>query len=131
MHGALCDDMGLGKTLQTLTVMQNEIYKDQLRNREENRCSLIICPPTLTEHWIYEIKKYLDTEKVIKATIFRAFTPSSHSKATNEIKNILNENNILIISFSALQKNLDLFLDYQFKFCILDEAHIIKNPKTK
>ena len=28
-NGVLCDDMGLGKTIQTLMVLQNEIYRNK------------------------------------------------------------------------------------------------------
>jgi TATA-binding protein-associated factor len=68
MHGALCDDMGLGKTLQTLAVLQNEIYKQKQKNI--NTPSLILCPTTLCDHWMGEINKYVDTNK-ISAQIFK------------------------------------------------------------
>lgn len=57
LHGILCDDMGLGKTLQTLCILA----LDHNRNKEAPS-SLVICPPTLTGHWVYEADKFFKPE---------------------------------------------------------------------
>ena len=123
LHGALCDDMGLGKTLQTLVVLQSEILKFYEKNPNNKTISLIVCPPTLSEHWLYEIKKYLDNN-VIKPTIFK----SNAYKNENEI---VEQCNVLIISYNNLQKSIDLLSHINFMFCVVDEGQILKNAKTK
>ncbi len=90
-------------------------------SRDETSISLIFCPTTLTEHWFYEIEKYLDSS-VIKPFIFK----------NNAKKSEMTDNyNVIIMSFNIVQKFLDIFGDHQFKFCIVDEAHAIKNSKSK
>lgn len=37
LNGALCDDMGLGKTLQTLSVIQSEIYKNRKQMKKNSK----------------------------------------------------------------------------------------------
>lgn len=123
LHGALCDDMGLGKTLQTLVVLQSEILKSLQKNPNKKTISLIVCPPTLTEHWLYEIKKYLDLS-VIRPVIFKSNT------FKNEIE-ILEKYNIVIISHNNLQKSIETFGNINFMFCVIDEGQILKNSKTK
>lgn len=123
LHGALCDDMGLGKTLQTLVVLQSEILKCSQKNPNKKTISLIVCPPTLTEHWLYEIKKYLDLS-VIRPVIFKSNT------FKNELE-ILEKYNIVIISHNNLQKSIETFGNINFMFCVIDEGQILKNSKTK
>jgi len=123
LHGALCDDMGLGKTLQTLVVLQSEIKKISDKNPKNKSISLIVCPPTLTEHWLYEIKKYLD-HNIMKPIIFK----SNSFKNENEI---FEQYNILIISYNNLQKSIEILTHINFLFCVVDEGQILKNAKTK
>lgn len=119
LHGALCDDMGLGKTLQTLVVMQSEIAKLQ----EKPSLSIIVCPPTLAEHWLFEIRKYLDCE-IVKAAVFRA-------NASKNAGELAKKFNVLIVSYNNLQKSIESFAGLKFLFCVVDEAQVLKNAKTK
>jgi len=71
LSGALCDDMGLGKTLQTLTVVENEYLKQSHKQKNEGpQVSLVICPTTLIEHWVYEYKKYFPQGSLQCITIY-------------------------------------------------------------
>lgn len=123
LHGALCDDMGLGKTLQALVVIQSELFKFYEKNPQKTSLSLIVCPPTLTEHWLYEINKYLD-QTILKPLIFKPTSFRSESE-------ILANYNLLIISYNNLQKSIDFFNGFNFLFCVVDEGHVLKNSKTK
>ena len=67
LHGILCDDMGLGKTLQSICIIAGDHH---YRNLYLDACtphvkSLVVCPPTLTGHWVYEINKFVE-EKYLK-----------------------------------------------------------------
>lgn len=47
--------MGLGKTLQTLCILAID------HNRVKSApSSLVVCPPTLTGHWMYEAEKFFN-----------------------------------------------------------------------
>lgn len=58
-----CKHKGLGKTLQTLAVIQNQIFKNREKKKPATP-SLILAPPTLTEHWLNEIKKFLNDKEI-------------------------------------------------------------------
>ncbi|KAK0458447.1 SNF2 superfamily chromatin remodeling protein [Desarmillaria tabescens] len=66
LHGILCDDMGLGKTLQSICILASKHFEraEKYAATKAPDCvplpSLVICPPTLTGHWYYEILKYAD-----------------------------------------------------------------------
>ena len=62
----LIADMGLGKTLQSLCIMAGD-HHHRVRELEVNGSttappSLVVCPPTLTGHWCYEVRKFCDPE---------------------------------------------------------------------
>uniref|UniRef100_A0A8R1I4E9 Helicase ATP-binding domain-containing protein n=1 Tax=Caenorhabditis japonica TaxID=281687 RepID=A0A8R1I4E9_CAEJA len=56
MHGILADDMGLGKTLQTMCIVALSVDKDEMKAKE--KCSLIVCPRTLVDHWCHEWNRF-------------------------------------------------------------------------
>ena len=123
MSAALCDDMGLGKTIQTLAVLQEEIYQQSKKSAEKTLCSIIVVPSSLTEHWHYEIQRFCD-KTIIK--------PYVYSSAQNKSRNWNPEkHNLVIISYLMLSKHIDYFKDIKFLFLILDEAHLLKNPKSR
>lgn len=125
LNGALCDDMGLGKTLQTLVVMQELIYQQFYVNKStpksQNR-SIIIVPSSLIDHWLYEVKRYCDGD------LLRGFAHSTYQKNDD---NFNSGYNLLVISYQSFVKNYEQFEKSNFFFAILDEAHLVKNPKSK
>lgn len=38
---------------------------------------------------------------------------------------------MLICSFGLLAKDVEIIQQYQWDYCVLDEAHVISNPNTK
>jgi len=123
MSAALCDDMGLGKTIQTLSVLQEEIYKQSKKITEKGLFSIIVVPSSLTEHWHYEIQRFCD-RSIIKPFVFSA--ANQRSQVWNPDKY-----NLIIISYLMLSKHIDQFKEYKYLFMILDEAHLLKNPKSR
>jgi TATA-binding protein-associated factor len=65
LHGILCDDMGLGKTLQSICILAGDHYTRAEKYKKTKSPdsaplpSLVICPPTLTGHWVDEVAKFL------------------------------------------------------------------------
>ncbi|NCN86328.1 DEAD/DEAH box helicase [archaeon] len=113
-NGILADDMGLGKTIQTLILLQ--------KMKEENKklTSLVIVPTSLVFNWKSEAEKFTPDLKI-----------SIHHGIKRDKKNfdkLLKENNLIITTYGVLKNDLDLFLEKEFDYIILDEAHTIKNP---
>ncbi|XP_016996631.3 TATA-binding protein-associated factor 172 [Drosophila takahashii] len=126
LHGILCDDMGLGKTLQTICILAG----DHLHRQEAhsaNLPSLVICPPTLTGHWVYEVEKFLDQGSVLRPLHYYGF-PVGREKLRSEIGTSCN---LVVASYDTVRKDIDFFSGIHFNYVVLDEGHIIKNGKTK
>lgn len=116
LSGALCDDMGLGKTIQSLIIVM--IYT----TRNKGMKSLIICPNSLTKHWEVEAIKHYQGYPMTVKVLDKTFNGN-----WKQFKDI----NLFIISDSLLTKSVHLFEKEKFLVGVLDEAHLIKNEKSK
>ena len=121
--------MGLGKTLQTLCMVASdhynraEEYKKTQAPEKRQLPSLIVCPPSLSGHWQQEIKTYAPFLS------FVAFVGPSGERARKraELPNV----DIVITSYEVCRNEIDTLGQLDFNYCVLDEGHLIKNPKTK
>ncbi|KAI8588783.1 SNF2 family N-terminal domain-containing protein [Geranomyces variabilis] len=129
LHGILCDDMGLGKTLQSICMLATDHHNRAERFARtgspdaQHVPSLIVCPPTLTGHWKHEIKTFAEFMK----PIIYAGTMSERAA----IRRQLADYDVVITSYEVLRNDIAELKDVRFNYCILDEGHMIKNPKTK
>jgi TATA-binding protein-associated factor len=115
---ALCDEMGLGKTLQTLACIITESFK-YVEIHKQKPVSLIICPNTLVLNWIQEFKKFFNTDAINIMRVVDNITKLSQNKI-----------DILVTSYDSIRVGINLVTELNFFYLVLDEAHIIKNPKT-
>ncbi|KAK3706120.1 TATA-binding protein-associated factor mot1 [Vermiconidia calcicola] len=129
LHGVLCDDMGLGKTLQTLCIvasdhhMRAEEYEKTQAPDMRRMPSLIICPPTLTGHWKQEIRQY--------APFLHAVAYAGPPGERGKVRSQLGSADIVITSYEIARNDVDILLPINWNYCVLDEGHLIKNPKAK
>lgn len=101
----LADDMGLGKTAQSIAV---------LKALQPKRI-LVICPASLTYNWQNEFHKWSPVLKE-KDLVSVTKTPV---------------NRIDIVSYNIFTRNINEFIEINYDFVILDEAHYIKSVKSK
>ncbi|XP_025159855.1 TATA-binding protein-associated factor 172 [Harpegnathos saltator] len=120
LHGVLCDDMGLGKTLQTLCILA----LDHHRNADAPP-SLVVCPPTLTGHWVYEVERFFKTKDL--PVIHFAGPPQERER----LRPLVVHYKLVVVSYDIIRKEIEFFGGRQWNYCVLDEGHIIKNGKTK
>ena len=129
LHGILCDDMGLGKTLQTLCIvasdhhMRAEEFAKTKAPDVRRLPSLIICPPTLSGHWQQEIKTYAPFLTCL------AFVGPPGDR--NRLKGNLGQTDVVITSYDICRNDIDTLCQHNWNYCVLDEGHLIKNPKAK
>lgn len=117
LNGILADDMGLGKTLQAIIA----ITQHQLENPQS--ISLVICPTSLVYNWKEEFVKFNPNLKVLPVD----GTPLQRKKLLNNILDF----EVIITSYSLLQKDIDFYKTIPFSYAILDEAQHIKNRGTR
>jgi TATA-binding protein-associated factor len=87
--------------------------------------SLIVCPPTLCGHWYHEILKFTDYLRPVQ------YTGSSQQRALLRSKISSPTTDVIIASYETIRADIDILSKVNWLYCVLDEGHIIKNPKTK
>ncbi|GAP89624.2 putative tata-binding protein-associated factor mot1 protein [Rosellinia necatrix] len=129
LHGILCDDMGLGKTLQTLCIVASDHYyraeefKKSGAPEVRKLPSLIVCPPTLSGHWQQEIKTFAP---FLTVTAFVGPPTERRAKASQ-----FSTTDIVVTSYEVCRNDADLLEKQSWNYIVLDEGHLIKNPKAK
>ncbi|KAK2738170.1 TATA-binding protein-associated factor mot1 [Myotisia sp. PD_48] len=129
LHGILCDDMGLGKTLQTLCIvasdhhMRAEEFAQTQAPEVRPLPSLIICPPSVSGHWQQEIKQYAP----FLSCVTYMGPPAERSRVRSQLENV----DVVITSYDICRNDNDILLPISWNYCVLDEGHLIKNPKAK
>ncbi|MBM3197864.1 MAG: DEAD/DEAH box helicase [Chlamydiae bacterium] len=116
LNGILADDMGLGKTLQAIVTLS------QHKQISEGP-ALIVCPTSLLYNWKEEFSKFNGRLK----TVVVDGVPSYRKKVIEGAV----EYDVVITSYTLLQKDIDSYKEMNFSYVILDEAQHIKNRGTR
>ncbi|XP_052007528.1 TATA-binding protein-associated factor 172-like isoform X3 [Xyrauchen texanus] len=131
LHGILCDDMGLGKTLQSICILAGDHFlraQEYTRTKGPDCCplpSIVMCPPTLTGHWVDEVGKFCSKEYL--NPLHYTGPPTERARLQHQVK----KHNLVVASYDVVRNDIEFFRDIKFNYCILDEGHVIKNGKTK
>ncbi|MGC8663916.1 MAG: DEAD/DEAH box helicase [Thermoplasmata archaeon] len=112
----LADDMGLGKTVQSIALI--------LLDQKQKKPSLIVCPMSIVENWVKEIHKFAPGLRVL---VHHGVERLGGKNFLNKIK----ENDVVITTYSILQRDIADMSKPEWNYIILDEAQNIKNPETK
>lgn len=117
LNGILADDMGLGKTLQAISAVTQDLKENK------KHFSLVICPTSLTYNWKEEFSKFNPKIK----TLLIDGTPAQRKKLIAKVP----KHQVVITSYSLLQKDVEHYKELKFSYIILDEAQHIKNRTTR
>ena len=109
LHGILADEMGLGKTVQVLAFFSLLESQSPL---------LIVAPTSLIFNWRKEIERFLPGRAL-------------HVHNGSQRQKNLPEEGIIVTSYAILRQDFALFAEKEFAAIILDEAQMIKNPKSQ
>lgn len=117
LSGILADDMGLGKTLQAIIALT------QFHAASPGRQSIVVCPTSLLYNWKEELAKF---NPALNVQVIDG-TPVQRKKLIDASAAV----DILISSYSLLQKDIETYEERTFGYAILDEAQHIKNRGTR
>ena len=120
LNGILADDMGLGKTIQTLAHLLIEKQQGRL-----TKPVLIVAPTSVIFNWANEIEKFTPQLS------YQVLHGSKRKEHFGCLEDPENQVDIIITSYALMTKDLEHYSEQKFYYLVLDEAHYIKNSKTK
>ncbi|MEZ5329368.1 MAG: DEAD/DEAH box helicase [Verrucomicrobiales bacterium] len=116
LGGILADDMGLGKTVQTLC----HLLEEKRSGRADLPC-LILAPTSVLTNWRDEAATFAPGLSTL--ILQGAKRKRYHS--------LMQACDLVITSYPVILRDADVFLKQRFHYIVLDEAHLIKNARSK
>ena len=123
LNGILADDMGLGKTIQTLAHLLIEKQQGRL-----TKPVLIVAPTSVIFNWANEIEKFTPQ---LSYQVLHGSKRKDNFDCFETPEGIEKPVDIIITSYALITKDLAHYCEQKFYYLVLDEAHYIKNTKTK
>lgn len=103
----LADSPGVGKTAQALGYITHMGFDR----------TLVVCPASVKFSWENEVEKWTDLKSFIVGP-------------KTDLKDIPFDVSIVIVNFDIVKKFFNEFMKYKWNCLIVDESHLIKNPKA-
>ena len=121
-NGILADEMGLGKTIQTISLLAHLAVHHEVWGPH-----LIVVPTSVMLNWEMEFKKFLPGFKVL--TYYG--TQEERKQKRQGWHNDADKWNVWITSYQLALKDDQVFKRRHWHYMVLDEAHNIKNFRSK
>ena len=116
--------MGLGKTIQALVgvALGHDRYRSLVRPK-----SVVVCPATIVNHWVGEVRRFFPGDDT-----FRPCAIVGGTSARKTIWESLDRSdfNLVVLSYSTLRTDIEEIERISWVYCVLDEGHVLRNPKT-
>lgn len=121
INGILADEMGLGKTLQTISLLG---YMKNFKNVPGPH--IVIVPKSTLTNWMNEFKKWCPSLKAVCLI-------GDQETRNTFIRDTLMPGNwdVCITSYEMIIRERSVFKKFNWRYMVIDEAHRIKNEKSK
>ena len=114
--GVLADDMGLGKTLQTIAHLQAEVAEGR-----GDLPTLVVAPTSLMGNWARELRRFAPALRVV------AYHGPRRARRQGELADA----HVVLTSYPILVRDEEILSTQPWHYAILDEAQVIKNPRSR
>ena len=120
----LADDMGLGKTIQAIALILDWLERAETTGSDKNPI-LIVCPVSVLGNWRRECNKFAPQLDVV------LHHGKTRARDEESFKAEVSAHDVVLTSYSLLQRDEELLSAASYGGLILDEAQNIKNPATR
>ncbi|XP_075972859.1 nucleosome-remodeling ATPase imitation SWI isoform X1 [Anticarsia gemmatalis] len=121
INGILADEMGLGKTLQTISLLG---YMKNFKNVPGPH--IVIVPKSTLTNWMNEFKKWCPSLRAV------CLIGDQETRNTFIRETLMPGNwDVCITSYEMIIRERSVFKKFTWRYMVIDEAHRIKNEKSK
>ncbi|KAL6692634.1 P-loop containing nucleoside triphosphate hydrolase protein [Trichoderma pleuroticola] len=137
----LAHTMGLGKTMQVITFLvavveaansEDDSVRSQIPKELRKSQSLVLCPAGLVDNWLDEILMW--SPKGLLGNVFKLESAQKVDERMSLIKTWERDGGVLVVGhqmFAGAEDDMREILTQSPNMVICDEAHVMKNPKSK
>lgn len=121
INGILADEMGLGKTLQTISLLG---YMKHYRNIPGPH--MVLVPKSTLYNWMNEFKRWVPSLRAVCLI-------GDREERTAFVRDTLlpGEWDVCVTSYEMVIIERAVFKKFNWRYLVIDEAHRIKNEKSK
>ncbi|KAI5630324.1 putative global transcription activator SNF2L1 isoform X1 [Silurus asotus] len=121
INGILADEMGLGKTLQTIALLG---YLKHYRNIPGPH--MVLVPKSTLHNWMNEFKHWVPSLRAV------CLIGDKEQRAAF-IRDVMmpGEWDVCVTSYEMVIREKSVFKRFNWRYLVIDEAHRIKNEKSK
>ncbi|XP_003747940.1 chromatin-remodeling complex ATPase chain Iswi [Galendromus occidentalis] len=121
INGILADEMGLGKTLQTISLLG---YMKHFRNI--NGPHMVLVPKSTLANWEAEFERWCPSLR----TVILIGDQEARNTLIRDV--VMQEKwDVLITSYEMVIREKGVLKKFNWRYLVIDEAHRIKNEKSK
>jgi superfamily II DNA or RNA helicase len=113
LGACLADDMGLGKTVQALAL---------LAHRARLGPALVVCPTSVVINWINEAARFAPSLR---------FVMLGTADDREALLESAGPRTVVVSSYTLLANEVELLAEVEFATLVFDEAHALKNSRTR
>ncbi|XP_075166422.1 chromatin-remodeling complex ATPase chain Iswi-like [Haematobia irritans] len=121
INGILADEMGLGKTLQTVSILGY-----QKHHLKKSGPHIIISPKSTIQNWMKELKKWCPTLRAVSL-----IGEKESRKAFKRDVFSTGEWDVCVTSYEMCLVEKQVIKRIDWEYMVVDEAHRLKNEKSK
>lgn len=121
LNGILADEMGLGKTLQTISLI------GYIKHYQNNQAPcLVVVPKAVIQNWKGEFKKWVPSLKTILLI-------GNKDERAKQVEEELEPGDwdVCVTTYEVCILEKAAFRKFHFRYICIDEAHRLKNEKSK
>lgn len=121
----LADEMGLGKSLQAIALIWT-VLKQSPRGTPSVRKAVIVCPASLVQNWVNEVKKWLGDDRLKPVQVVSG---SSTFQSKEALAAFINGSvrRLLIISYEMFRSYSEQLYKSSIGLLVCDEGHRLKS----
>uniref|UniRef100_A0A8C4N542 SNF2 related chromatin remodeling ATPase 1 n=1 Tax=Eptatretus burgeri TaxID=7764 RepID=A0A8C4N542_EPTBU len=121
INGILADEMGLGKTLQTIALLGYMRY-----HRNNQGPHMVLVPKSTLHNWMSEFARWVPSMRAVCLI-------GDKGQRVAFIRDVMlpGEWDVCVTSYEMVIKEKSVFKKFNWRYLVIDEAHRIKNEKSK